>query len=229
MDTIDDKLLSFSEIMRYKECPMKFWFAKLSVSKDEIPEPLMLQFGSQVHNNIKMYYEDLSKGERKPPLSLFYLKRGLSGFRSINKIAQNFEFFEKNRKFLGLIPCEVEKYYKNDLYRGKVDAIFRDNEGRLIIYDWKSFRIHSSYKFQGYIYSKLTGIKDVRFYSLYYGETINMSPEDFMQGSLVVSNVRQEIDNDRNNGIMSIQRNRSSVVCKTCPYQSHCRLLDVKN
>jgi len=219
-------LISPSGVLRFLECPEKFW-----LSYECRPLPLKteaMEFGYNLHQIIAEYYKMLMKAdnvtpsELEPKLAVAAKKCGISE-QMLSKYKWHFKNFirfefERISWHVGIKPVAVEKRFKKPPFYGIVDAIFRKSDGYVVV-DWKSGSNYGSltefYKIQGCIYKYITGIDDVVFYFLRNGSYKRVKVSDCQQISTKVKQVLESVQK-------GVRYREEGEHCQLCEYQIAC-------
>jgi len=216
------KLISFSAMQTYAECPYKYYLAYVEGLKPLRREEY--EFGRLVHQVIKTYYE-LIPSALTPMEVRLYLAQAAKrvGLDPSSRIylLENFARFEEQRLTWNVSakPLAVEKEFQKPPFHGIVDALFVNMKGEKIVVDWKtslksSVEMWEAYRLQGNIYMYLTGAKKAIFYGLTRGNVLEFEyDEEYLKKRLeeFVNNLKQK-KFDRKLG----------EHCFTCEYNIHC-------
>jgi CRISPR/Cas system-associated exonuclease Cas4 (RecB family) len=219
-------LLSPSAVLRFIECPEKFW---LSLECKPLPLKTDAQiFGLKLHEIIATYYsmllrsESVTPSEFEPKLMAAAKKCGISEqlFNKYKWHFKNFIKFEMQRVswHIDIKPIAVEQRVEKPPFKGIIDAIFRKGDD-IVVVDWKSgffpTMLPDYYKIQGCIYKYLTGASEVLFYFLRNGSYHRLQIEDCEAIEATVKKVLDSISR-------GIRYRKEGEHCKVCEYQLAC-------
>ena len=215
------RLVSYSKMATYKECPFKFYLAYVLQEKP-LYKPVYA-LGQEVHRIIAEYYRSLPDAVTPKEVSMYVTqaakKLGLDAYLNTSLI-QNFIRFEEDRLswHINPKPIAIEKYYVKEPFEGIVDVLFMDKKGMVVV-DWKT----SLYKgvvgwekmrLQANIYMYLTGARRALFYGLVQGRTEEFEyDEAYLTGQLKA--FRENVLANR------FERNVGEH-CYTCEYNIQC-------
>jgi len=220
-------LISPSGVMRFLECPEKFW-----LSTECKPLPLKtpaMEFGYDLHQIIAEYYKLLMRSNNVTPaeleakLAVAARKRGVSE-QMYNKYKWHFRNFinfeyERISWHVDIKPVAVEKKFRKAPFYGIVDAIFRKDDGYIIV-DWKSGSSYGDelsdyYRIQGCIYKYITGIDEMAFYFLKNGTYKRVKYDDCQK---VADKVKKVVESVRK----GVRYRVEGKHCKMCEFQIAC-------
>lgn len=216
------RMISFSAMQTYAECPYKYYLAYVVGLK-----PLRrreYEFGQLVHKVIRTYYElippALTPREVRIYLAQSARRNGVDPSSNIYML-ENFARFEEQRLAWNISakPVAVEKEFEKPPLHGVVDALFVSlREGRIVV-DWKtslksSVEMWEAYRLQGNIYMYLTDAKKAIFYGLTRGNVLEFEyDEEYLRKRLEeFTSALKQRRFDR----------RTGDHCYTCEYNIHC-------
>jgi hypothetical protein len=215
------KLVSYSKMATYKECPYKFYLAYILQEKP-LYKPVYT-LGQEIHKIIAEYYRTLPEAVTPKEVSMYVTQAakrlGLDAYLSTSLLL-NFIAFEEDRLrwHINPKPIAIEKHYVKEPFEGIVDALFMSKRGMVVV-DWKT----SLYKgvvgwekmrMQANIYMYLTGATRALFYGLVQGRAEEFEyDEDYLMDQLRA--FRENVQANRFN------RNMGEF-CHTCEYNIQC-------
>jgi len=223
-------ILSPSEIIMYNQCPARYYYYKHGVPSITL-EPL--EFGKDIHNIIKRYYQIIPQGISPKEVKLYLTKasRDVIGEGPIiDKMLyhlQGFLKFEEDRIgswHINSRPIAIEKRYTKQFLdgvslKGVIDAIFRKMD-RVVVVDWKTgygYNPQIDYKLaiQGMVYKYLVNADEVYFIFLRFGIYRKMPDYDFEWLKGIVEDVVKNISSHKFD--WNIEEH-----CESCPYNLYC-------
>jgi hypothetical protein len=215
------KLVSYSKMATYNECPFKFYLAYVLQEKP-LYKPAYA-FGQEVHRIIAEYYRTLPDAVTPKEVSMYVTQTakrlGLDAYLNTS-LLQNFIRFEEDRLswHINPKPIAIEKHYVKEPFEGVVDALFMSKKG-VVVVDWKT----SLYKgmvgwermrLQANVYMYLTGASRALFYGLVQGRAEEFEyDEGYLMGQ-----VKAFKENILSN---NFQRNIGEH-CYSCEYNIQC-------
>jgi CRISPR/Cas system-associated exonuclease Cas4 (RecB family) len=215
------KMISFSAIQTYSDCPYKYYLAYVEELMPLRREEY--EFGHLIHQVIRTYYE-LIPSAMTPKEIRIYLAQSAkrAGIDPSSKLymLENFVRFEEQRLMWNIStkPLAIEKEFEKPPLHGVVDALFVNLNGEKMVVDWKTSlktdKSWEAYKLQGNIYMYLTGAKKAIFYGLSRGNTLEFEyEENYLRKRLEeFYSAIKEKRFDR----------RIGEQCYTCEYNIHC-------
>jgi hypothetical protein len=215
------RLVSYSKIATYKECPFKFYLAYVLQEKP-LYKPVYT-LGQEVHKIIAEYYRSLPDAVTPKEVSMYVTQTakrlGLDAYLNTS-LMQNFIAFEEERLrwHINAKPIAIEKHYVKEPFEGIVDALFMSKKGMVVV-DWKT----SLYKgvvgwermrLQANIYMYLTGARRALFYGLIQGRTEEF---EYEEGYLM-----EQVKAFRENVLAGLFERNMGEQCHTCEYNIQC-------
>jgi CRISPR/Cas system-associated exonuclease Cas4 (RecB family) len=216
------RLISFSAIQTYSECPHKYYLAYVLELKPLRREEY--EFGHLVHQVIKTYYElipsALTPREVRMYLAQAAKRAGLDPTSRLY-LLENFASFEERRLSWNVSakPLAVEREFEKPPLHGVVDALFVNVKGERIVVDWKTSLRQSAgnweaYRLQGNIYMYLTDARRAIFYGLSKGNMMEFEYEE--------EYLRKRVEEFLRSLREKRFERRAGEHCYTCEYNIHC-------
>ncbi len=215
------RLVSYSKMSTYKECPFKFHLAYVS-RETPLYKPTYT-FGQEIHKIIAEYYRSLPDAVTPKEVSMYVTQTakrlGLDAYLNTS-LLQNFIAFEEDRLrwHVNPKPIAIEKHYVKEPFEGIVDVLFMSKKGMVVV-DWKTSLYKGvvgweRMKLQANIYMYLTGASRAMFYGLVQGRAEEYEyDEDYLMGQLKA--FKENVLANR------FERNMGEH-CYTCEYNMQC-------
>jgi hypothetical protein len=215
------KLVSYSKMATYNECPFKFYLA-YALQEKPLYKPVYT-LGQELHKIIAEYYRTIPDAVTPKEVSMYVTqaakKLGLDAYLSTS-LLQNFIVFEEERLrwHINPKPMAIEKHYVKEPFEGIVDALFMSKRGMVVV-DWKT----SLYKgvvgwermrLQANIYMYLTGATRALFYGLVQGRSEEF---EYDEGYLM-----EQLRAFRENVLANRFARNMGEHCYTCEYNIQC-------
>ena len=228
------RLLSKSQIGLFKECPWKWKrkyidFAQLKSSPQQ-------ERGSRLHKEVENFYKNIDI-EIKDGKPIIKPKKDLSEIKNFVEFeSKRIERCIKNGKFDESLfkPLYQELSLANPKIglKGVIDAVFLNEDGKLIVIDWKSGKYNPygfwRYRFELALYKELFEKSvdckyKVGYWGIYFIDANKLIFEEINQDEIKkmweeVNKVRERITYSMKNNSYYKRRNN----CKWCEFREEC-------
>ena len=228
------RTLSKSQVKLFQECPYKWkkHYIDFVVSKSSPQQ----ERGSQIHKEIEDFYKniDVEIKDNKPVIKP---KKDLSQI-------QNFVDFENKRITKCMKDGKLDESLFKPMYqelklenpkiglKGIVDAVFLNEDGKLIVIDWKSGKYNPygfwRYRFELALYKELFEKSveckyKVGYWGIYFIDADKLVVEEVSQEE--INKMWAEVNRVRDKIMYSMKNNkydRKRSNCKYCQFKEEC-------
>lgn len=216
--------LSPSELSMFIDCPRKFWLKKEGIRP--LPQDNEFAvFGRNFHQIVAEYYREL-QGKESFSADMVHdtfrdiIKKNKHIIDDMQKYTfhfRRFEQFEADRLgWSDFKPVLVEKYKRNNNYKGVADVVFNTPKGKLIV-DWKTGAMKDWHSLQGCIYMNLADADRVMFFYTLRGRKVELTNNQIRKAEEQVKKLVKEMKD----GINQMKEGRH---CEYCEFSLACRL-----
>ena len=248
-ERVKNLTISQTSLNCYLCCPLQYFYSNILNVPVFVEDKDILEYGSAIHYAIQCMTENAMKtgvwSSKEVMLKSFFEKMNLSEFtsfekkeellkRGINSIEKNYpKFIESDPGHILATEYRMEMNFEGCVLKGFADRISKNNEGNILIYDFKTGlykkvssneNYYNQLRFYKFLYEEINKGQKVDNTALVFFEEgckTSFPGQDETENAEIKEKIRSAIQGIKN---LDFEPKKDENNCKYCAYKLTCKM-----